>query len=741
MNCQIVSIKDIWEDKIKFTIPDIQRGLVWNSAQMEVFWDSLLRGIPIGVFTVAKINGEKILLDGQQRLNAIKAAIDTESGVLWCCILDQNHGINIYNRRYLFRWATAIHPWGWKIDANEKSSPRLSIDERRSVLDGNNLSEKDLFKKPKVGEIKPYPHKRNDDKIKMVKFTDLLKNSNAPSDFNSGEAKKYYDDLRNKLLEIIEQPLIPILGQFDSNHSDVSNYSITEKSEDNNIVDAEWLDMFFRRMNSQGTPFSGEELAYSALKSALYEIGIEKPREYFENISKNFSNTAQIAQTVLQLITHIEYQKEINKSWDANEIKIFFKDKKEDAEKLNDHLRDIKILFERLEIYRCKFNKTEEKVEILPYHLTILLPEILKTALIILKYYDNVDVKLFWGILFGIYFFHKANRTNGDKNCPSLIAGKIIAALEKSNSQSYNDILKKSFAECIYEGWLIPPADEDILKQITVANVKAGKFYNNKEMNILIESRLGRTFKWDESFTFVTLACGKYLSREFGSAVNLNEDNRPWDYDHCFPKDKLKPETEKMCLSSGNNVPIALTTNRSKQNKLPDENYPDKTPESQNLLYLDHTKLALFENSEIFNEFAVARFKAMYNEIFNAFCWQVLLAELPKKNNDFKEKAWNIQNKLGNNCKWYYVMNDLEFPVNSEKDFLRYKWFSLRNSPELSHAIVTCDFKNFECVKRKATWNVLGYGVPWNEEYHGTNGQEEAIEYLRKKWNLGGDQK
>ena len=72
---QFISIKDIWGNEINFTIPDIQRGLVWNAAQMEVFWDSLFRGIPVGIFTVAKFNNQTILLDGQQRWNAIKSAI------------------------------------------------------------------------------------------------------------------------------------------------------------------------------------------------------------------------------------------------------------------------------------------------------------------------------------------------------------------------------------------------------------------------------------------------------------------------------------------------------------------------------------------------------------------------------------------------------------------------------------------------------------------------------------------
>jgi len=97
--CQFISVENIWNGDIRITIPDIQRGLVWNAAQIEVFWDSLLRGIPIGWFSVAESAGELILLDGQQRWHAINAAKPNAHGVLWCAILDDPSKLNIYNRK------------------------------------------------------------------------------------------------------------------------------------------------------------------------------------------------------------------------------------------------------------------------------------------------------------------------------------------------------------------------------------------------------------------------------------------------------------------------------------------------------------------------------------------------------------------------------------------------------------------------------------------------------------------
>ena len=57
-------------------IPALQRGLVWKPRQVELLWDSILRGFPIGSFMLSDVVDEKesgkyYLMDGQQRYNAI----------------------------------------------------------------------------------------------------------------------------------------------------------------------------------------------------------------------------------------------------------------------------------------------------------------------------------------------------------------------------------------------------------------------------------------------------------------------------------------------------------------------------------------------------------------------------------------------------------------------------------------------------------------------------------------------
>lgn len=70
----------------EIAIPEIQRPFVWDSAKVRDLMDSLYKGFPVGYIIVWKnpdirlkdgtvSSGKKILIDGQQRITAIQAAI------------------------------------------------------------------------------------------------------------------------------------------------------------------------------------------------------------------------------------------------------------------------------------------------------------------------------------------------------------------------------------------------------------------------------------------------------------------------------------------------------------------------------------------------------------------------------------------------------------------------------------------------------------------------------------------
>ncbi|MCF7787060.1 MAG: DUF262 domain-containing protein [Prosthecobacter sp.] len=119
-------------------IPSLQRGAVWKPGQVEMLWDSILRGFPIGSLVVCpKFEGQNFhsgkhgqgwkdqeavshyLLDGQQRCNAIAlgfldALVGQPSATLW---IDLNPQIPKHStRRFVLRVLTTSHPWGYGLE-------------------------------------------------------------------------------------------------------------------------------------------------------------------------------------------------------------------------------------------------------------------------------------------------------------------------------------------------------------------------------------------------------------------------------------------------------------------------------------------------------------------------------------------------------------------------------------------------------------------------------------------------
>ena len=75
-----------WIKSGEVAIPEIQRPFVWDGTKVRDLLDSLYKGFPVGYIIVWKnpdvklkdgsiSSGKKILIDGQQRVTALQAAI------------------------------------------------------------------------------------------------------------------------------------------------------------------------------------------------------------------------------------------------------------------------------------------------------------------------------------------------------------------------------------------------------------------------------------------------------------------------------------------------------------------------------------------------------------------------------------------------------------------------------------------------------------------------------------------
>jgi len=85
-----------WVQSKEIAIPEIQRPFVWDTIKIRDLMDSLYQGYPVGYIIVWKnpdvrlkdgalSSGKKVLIDGQQRITALRAAILGES------IIDKNY--------------------------------------------------------------------------------------------------------------------------------------------------------------------------------------------------------------------------------------------------------------------------------------------------------------------------------------------------------------------------------------------------------------------------------------------------------------------------------------------------------------------------------------------------------------------------------------------------------------------------------------------------------------------------
>lgn len=75
-----------WAKEGENAIPEIQRPFVWVKSKLRDLMDSIYRGYPVGYIITWKnpdvrlkdgtlANGKKILIDGQQRITALRAVL------------------------------------------------------------------------------------------------------------------------------------------------------------------------------------------------------------------------------------------------------------------------------------------------------------------------------------------------------------------------------------------------------------------------------------------------------------------------------------------------------------------------------------------------------------------------------------------------------------------------------------------------------------------------------------------
>lgn len=157
-------LSDVKSDKI--AIPELQRPFVWDSVKVRDLMDSLYKGYPVGYLITwqsvgAKLKGgqiaahQQILIDGQQRITALRAAIA---------------GLKVINKRYkAVRITIAFNPITeefatltpvikgnphWISDISEYFNAESSLSFAREYLERNPVPTRRLSKSTSIGSEK-----------------------------------------------------------------------------------------------------------------------------------------------------------------------------------------------------------------------------------------------------------------------------------------------------------------------------------------------------------------------------------------------------------------------------------------------------------------------------------------------------------------------------------------------------------------------------------------------------------
>lgn len=261
------------ETKSRLFLPPIQRSLVWTNEQIVNFWDSLLRGYPIGMMMVHQINHQAStqnqaqginaqgqlettkandyqLFDGQQRLSTIllgfNEGILANSKRLWLDIGSDPTP----NSGYLFqlRISSEGQPFGY--DPNEPNN-KIPLNKRRDCW------EKWRNKNPEITQSKSVFQKAEGSDLADAKNAILL--SDLLEKLIRGENLKDFFLTKG----VNEQQAAKLVNGLNT----AINIQIVFQTISEEIIkNSEAYTRLFARIGQGGTRLSEDELTYSLIK-------------------------------------------------------------------------------------------------------------------------------------------------------------------------------------------------------------------------------------------------------------------------------------------------------------------------------------------------------------------------------------------------------------------------------------------------------------------------------------------
>lgn len=579
-------------------LPDLQRGLVWNPRQVELLWDSMLRGFTIGSFILSDTeDGHYFLMDGQQRYNAIATGYGDsgKNGVrLWLDIRPSRPKGS--TRSFWIKSTTTAHPWGYN---NDDECSTLSAKERSDALigfygeegkkkniynDEINLGETWPIKAGLSLPLKFFLDAPLTDEDAFCKY--IRSRCESPEDAKNLPCLNMLSERLNETdFETIKKDYYPAFRRLASYRvqCDVLPKEIIEQETANAADDSDHmtpLEILFTRLNTGGTRITPDDLNYSAIKAYWGEI-----KDKNDEIARRIMPPSKLVMLAFRLTLSGIDGKDLKGNLSIRQIRALAKDS--DAKLRIDKLYDnnakgnLKAILDLIDspkwlnVYDKDRNDTADAM-----------PAFIRTS--IARNSPEVFLLLMWlareelagrrriepaeakGLALLLHWMGKDRKK---------AAGEIFLRLQDRGGI---DSVRKGIAECICEDWLLVPYTPKKIKEYVRLDENAGRDWeeNRHSLPALAES-FARISWWagNEAQEMLLFAQRRFMNGHFKMYDPARSDmwerhNRPWDYDHIIPqnwireKGKRRAEFTEYCTywvsRIGNVSAIPFEYNRSK---------------------------------------------------------------------------------------------------------------------------------------------------------------------------------
>ena len=612
-------------DESEVLIPALQRGLVWKPRQVELLWDSILRGFPIGSFMLSDIvnkegSGKYYLMDGQQRYNAISIGFNTVKAaraVLWIDLLPPSSKNS--TRSFWIKATTPPHPWGYK---NDDDANRLNTAEKRKALKEFNL--KGNIYNDHFSLEETWPVEAN---LPIPLFC-LLKAAEKTSDadtfvkevfaeFNSTDFSyrfSFNEKIKhsNVALTYLRDVLFPAFNALKDymitcNHlpKEVMETETTEES-----MAQTTLEVLFTRLNTGGTAISRDDLNYSAIKAYWPSI-----KEVNDHLAEKYMSPSKLVMLAFRLALTSEDDKSFKGEMTIKQIRsaAIKTDERDKIESLYDNNQLETILTKVDEWLGAKGDSVLRTPNILRTIIARNSPDVY----LLLMYMARKDMESpinlsayeIKALAFLLHWFG-----NDKKHCVQEIFHRFKNGINISNIlQGISRLMHDCHLLHVY-------TPKEVEELFIIGNSKGWRIWNS--LPAPAKHFFNRTFWYGtaEAKQMLLYAERQYLNTHFRNYDPARQDmwaeeNRPWDFDHIVPQEwisnkrgEFRDYDKDWLWSIGNMAAISFEANRSKSNA---NEYTEYHNNKETLFYLPEVE-SLNSNITYNNENSVRFAKLTY---------------------------------------------------------------------------------------------------------------------------------